>query len=46
MNPRRIVVLLLAFVAAGGTALLVGRLLGGGTPKADAHPVHAAHRAQ
>ena len=39
MNPRRIVVLLLAFVAAGGTALLVGRLFGGGTPKADAHPV-------
>jgi pilus assembly protein CpaB len=42
MNPRRLVVLLLAFVAAGGTALLVGRLLGSGPPKADAHPVAPA----
>ncbi len=38
MNTRRLVVLLLAAVAAGVAALLVRGLLGGGTPKVDAHP--------
>lgn len=38
MNTRRLVVLLLAAVAAGVAALLVRGLLGGGTPKSNALP--------
>ena len=36
MNTQRLIVLGLALVAAGGAALLVRSMLGGGTPKVDA----------
>ena len=36
MNTQRLVVLGLALVAAGGAALLVRSMLGGGTPKVEA----------
>lgn len=42
MNPRRIILLVLAAVAAGGVALLVGKFLGGGTPQATARTEPAA----
>ena len=38
MNTQRIIVLGLALVAAGGAALLVRGMLGGGTPKVEAKP--------
>jgi pilus assembly protein CpaB len=38
MNTQRLVVLGLALVAAGGAAFMVRGLLGGGTPKVEAHP--------
>lgn len=38
MNTQRIIVLGLALVAAGGAALLVRSMLGGGTPKVEARP--------
>lgn len=38
MNTQRIIVLGLALVAAGGAALLVRSMLGGGTPKVEAKP--------
>ncbi len=36
MNTQRLIVLGLALVAAGGAALLVRGMLGGGTPKVEA----------
>ena len=38
MNTQRLIVLGLALVAAGGAALLVRGMLGGGTPKVEARP--------
>ena len=38
MNTQRLIVLGLALVAAGGAALLVRSMLGGGTPKVEARP--------
>jgi pilus assembly protein CpaB len=38
MNTQRLIVLGVALVAAGGAALLVRGLLGGGTPKVEARP--------
>jgi len=38
MNTQRLIVLGLALVAAGGAALLVRTMLGGGTPKVEARP--------
>jgi pilus assembly protein CpaB len=39
MNTQRLIVLGLALVAAGGAALLVRTMLGGGTPKVEARPL-------
>ena len=36
MNTQRLIVLGLALVAAGGAALLVRSMIGGGTPKVEA----------
>lgn len=41
MNTQRLIVLGLALVAAGGAALLVRGMLGGGTPKVEARPAPA-----
>jgi pilus assembly protein CpaB len=41
MNSRRVIVLVAAAAAAGLAVLLVRGLLGGATPKADAHPAPA-----
>jgi pilus assembly protein CpaB len=38
MNTQRLIVLGLALVAAGGAALLVRSMIGGGTPKVEARP--------
>src|ERR1700761_2777932 len=38
MNTQRLIVLGLALVSAGGAALLVRGMLGGGTPKVEARP--------
>ena len=42
MNTQRLIVLGLALVAAGGAALLVRGMLGGGTPKVEARPAPIA----